>query len=416
MEQIKHIKPLRCRFCNAELRDTFIDLGMSPLANSYLKPHQLQAMEPFYPLHAYICANCMLVQLQEFETPEHIFTDYAYFSSYSGALVENAKEYSENVIDCLGLNARSYVVEIASNDGYLLQFFIKRGIPVLGIEPAANVAKAAVDKGIPTRVQFFTTQVARSMIREGPRADLIVGNNVLAHVPDLNNFVQGIKVLLAPQGVVTMEFPYIVRLIEETQFDTIYHEHFSYFSLHTAAKVFAKHGLTIFDVEEISTHGGSLRIYACHAENRSRRFTDRLKSLFLLESKAGFDRLEGYSTFAKKVKTVKCRFLSFVIKAKQEGRSIAAYGAAAKANTFLNYCGIGSDFIDYVVDRSPHKQDCYLPGTHLPIHAPDKIMETKPNYLLILAWNLKREIILQMQRIREWGGQFLTCIPDIEVS
>ena len=415
MEQFKNIQPLCCRFCNEELRHTFVDLGMSPLANSYLKPHQLNAMEAFYPLHAYICASCMLVQLQEFEPPEHIFTDYAYFSSYSGALVENAKEYTDMVIDRFRLGAKSHVVEIASNDGYLLQFFIKQGIPVLGVEPAANVAKAAMDKGIPTRVEFFTTEGAHSMIQHGPAADLIIGNNVLAHVPNLNDFVQGIKVLLAPQGVVTIEFPHLVRLIEESQFDTIYHEHFSYFSLHTAAKVFLKHGLTIFDVEEITTHGGSLRIYACHPDDRSKQSTKRLADLFLKETKAGFDRLERYLSFSEQVKTVKCKFLSFIIKAKQEAKSIAAYGAAAKANTFLNYCGVGSEFIDYVVDRSPHKQGCYLPGTHLSIHHPEKVIETKPDYLLILAWNLKPEIIQQMDRIREWGGQFLTCIPELEV-
>lgn len=408
-------KPIRCRFCNEKLRHTFVDLGMSSLANSYLKPHQLQEMEPFYPLHAYICANCLLVQVQEFETPEHIFSDYAYFSSYSGALVENAKEYTDTVIDRFDLGEKSYVVEIASNDGYLLQFFVKEGIPVLGIEPAANVAKVAVDKGIPTRVQFFTTETARSMIEHGPPADLIIANNVLAHVPNLNDFVQATKLLLAPQGLVTMEFPHLVRLIEETQFDTIYHEHFSYFSLHTAAKVFSKHGLRIFDVEEISTHGGSLRIYACHPDDLSKQPTDRLRTLLLRETTAGFEQLERYLSFSEQVKAIKCKFLSFVIKVKQEGKSIAAYGAAAKGTTFLNYCGVGSEFIDYVVDRSPHKQGCYLPGTHLSIHHPDKVIKTKPDYLLILAWNLKREIIPQMNRMREWGGQFLTCIPDLEV-
>jgi 2-polyprenyl-3-methyl-5-hydroxy-6-metoxy-1,4-benzoquinol methylase len=406
--------PIRCRFCGEELRHTFVDLGMSPLANSYLRRHQLRAMEPFYPLHAYVCANCLLVQLEEFESPENIFSDYAYFSSYSGALVVNARAYAHTVIGRYGLGSKSKVVEIASNDGYLLQFFVENGIPVLGIEPAANVAQAAIAKGVPTRVQFFTTEAARA-IRAERSADLIIANNVLAHVPNLNDFVEATKLLLSPRGIVTMEFPHLLLLVEGTQFDTIYHEHFSYFSLRTAAKIFLKHGLRIIDVEEISTHGGSLRIHACHAEDTSRQSSDRVDAVLLGEASAGFDRLERYLFFSEQVKAVKCKFLSFVAQAKQEGKSIAGYGAAAKGNTFLNYCGVGPDFIDFVVDQSPHKQGCYLPGTHIPVHHPNKVFEARPDYLLILAWNLKAEIVPQMARVRDWGGKFVTCIPDLEV-
>jgi 2-polyprenyl-3-methyl-5-hydroxy-6-metoxy-1,4-benzoquinol methylase len=408
-------KAAGCRFCGDTLRHTFIDLGMSPLANRYLKPSQLSEMEPFYPLHAYVCGSCLLVQLKSFETPDRIFSEYAYFSSYVDMLVTQAKQYTDEVVRRLSLNERSHVVEIASNDGYLLQFFVARGIPVLGIEPAANVAKAATEKGIPTLVKFFGSQTAHSLIDGGSAADLIIGNNVLAHVPDLNDFVAGLKILLGPIGIVTMEFPHLVRLIEDNLFDTIYHEHFSYFTLSTAEKVFSRHGLRLFDVEEIPTHGGSLRIYARHDDDVTKPITERLLHLRSQERSAGFDRLERYLSFPDKAKELKYKLLTFLIKAKQEGKSIAAYGAAAKANTLLNYCGVRSDFIDYVVDRSPHKQGCFLPGTHIPICHPDKIIESKPDYLLLLPWNLKDEIMQQMNHIRAWGGKFLICIPDIEV-
>jgi hypothetical protein len=415
VESSNRPETMRCRFCNEEIRHTFVDLGMSPLANSYLRPHQLKEMEPFYPLHAYVCVNCMLVQVQECVKPEHIFSDYAYFSSYSDTMVQHAKHYAEAVIARYGLDEKSHVVEIASNDGYLLQFFLRKNISALGIEPAANVARAAIDKGIPTRIEFFSAETARLLVEQGPAADLIVGNNVLAHTPNLNDFVHGMTILLAPQGVITMEFPHILHLVEESQFDTIYHEHFSYFSLHTAVKVFSRHRLRIFDVEQISTHGGSLRIHACHADDISKHSTDRLAEVLRKETVAGFDRVERYLCFSEQVRDIKCKFLSFVINAKRQRKSIAAYGAAAKGNTFLNYCGVGTEFIDYVVDRSPHKQGCFLPGTHLPIYSPEKIMDTRPDYLLILPWNIKAEVIHQMGRAREWGGQFVTCIPDLEI-
>jgi 2-polyprenyl-3-methyl-5-hydroxy-6-metoxy-1,4-benzoquinol methylase len=409
------VKPVTCRFCGERLRHTFIDLGVSPLANRYLKPLQLPEMEPFYPLHAYVCGSCLLVQLQEVETPDHIFSDYAYFSSYVDTLVTQARDYTDRMVRRFSLNEKSHVVEIASNDGYLLQFFVARGIPVLGIEPAANVAKAAIEKGIPTLVKFFGSETARSLVDQGSTADLVVGNNVLAHVPDLNDFVRGIEILLSRTGTVTVEFPHLVRLIEDNLFDTIYHEHFSYFTLHTVEKVFAKHGLKLFDVEQIPTHGGSLRIYAGHDDDPTKAPSERLLQLRAQEQSAGYDRLNRYLSFPEKVKQLKYQLLTFLIQAKREGKSIAAYGAAAKGNTLLNYCGVRSDFIDYVVDRSPHKQGCFLPGTHIPILHPDKVIETKPDYLLILAWNLREEIISQMSSIREWNGKFVVPIPEVTV-
>lgn len=404
-----------CRFCNTDLHYIFVDLGMSPLANSYLHPEQLHSMEPFYPLCVYVCERCLLVQLEEFEKAEHIFSDYAYFSSYSDSWLAHARQYVEMMVQRLELNGRSKVVEIASNDGYLLQYFVAQGIPVLGIEPAQNVAEAAVKKGIPTVTQFFGEETARHLIRDGVRADLLIGNNVLAHVPRLNDFIKGMKLLLNPHGVITMEFPHLMRLMAENQFDTIYHEHFSYFSFCAVEKIFAAHGLTLFDVEELSTHGGSLRIYACHTEDRSRVVSTQVTELRAREEADGFTRLERYLSLAEQVKDVKWRLLDFLISAKRQKKSVVAYGAPAKGNTLLNYCGVRSDFIEYVVDRSPHKQGCFLPGTHLPIHQLEKIRETQPDYLLILPWNLKDEIMDQMAYIREWGGQFIVPIPTVEV-
>ncbi len=356
-----------CRFCGAPVEAVFADLGMSPLANSYLSPEQANSMEPFYPLRALVCGNCFLVQLEEFETPERIFSDYAYFSSYSSSWLDHARRYSEQMIDRLGLDANSHVVEIASNDGYLLQYFHERQIPVLGIEPAGNVAKVALQKGIPTLVEFFGVQTASSLAGESS-ADLLLGNNVLAHVPDLNDFVGGMKVLLKPGGVITMEFPHLMRLIEENQWDTIYHEHFSYFSFLTVSRVFEAHGLKLYDVEELPTHGGSLRIYGAHAEDGEKAETEAAREL-----------------------------------------------APAKGNTLLNYCGIGPDFIDYTCDLNPHKQGHFLPGSHIPIRSPEQIREDRPDVVVILPWNLTEEIVGQLDFIKEWGGRFAARTPELKL-
>ena len=404
-----------CRFCGKVLQHTFVDLGMSPLCESYLELDQLNQMEPFYPLHVYVCKNCLLVQLEQYVGAEDIFSEYPYFSSYADSWVEHAKHYTEMVVERFKLDEQSYVVEIASNDGYLLQHFLAKGIPILGIEPAANVAEVAASKGIPTIVKFFGEKTARELAAEGKQADLLVGNNVLAQVPDLNGFVRGMKILLRPQGIITMEFPHLMRLVEGNQFDTIYHEHFSYFSFVTVEKVFAAHGLNIFDVEKLPTHGGSLRIYACHTDDVPKTIGPRVTGLRTLEENAGLTRLEYYSSFAEKVKETKRKLLDFLIRAKRERNSIAGYGAPGKGNTLLNYCGIRTDFLDYTVDRSPYKQGKFLPGTRIPIFHPDKIRETKPDYLLILPWNFKNEIMRQMSYIRGWGGQFVVPIPEVKV-
>lgn len=404
-----------CRFCNTPLRHTFVDLGMSPLANSYLDSHSLHLMEPFYPLHVFVCHTCFLVQLPEYKSAENIFKDYAYFSSYSESWLKHAKEYTGLMINRFALNSSSQIIEIGSNDGYLLKYFKEQNIPVLGIEPAENVAKVAEASGIPTVKKFFGVKTAEDLVAEGKQADLIVGNNVLAHVPKLNDFVKGLKILLKPQGIITMEFPHLMNLMNKNQFDTIYHEHFSYFSFITVEKVFSKHNLILFDVEELPTHGGSLRIYARHTGDESKAVTDKAKSLKSQEQHAGLDRLETYISFAKKVNDTKWTLLNFLINAKREGKTIVAYGAPAKGNTLLNYCGVRTDFIDYTVDISPYKQGMFLPGTHIPIYHPDKIKETKPDYLLILPWNLKDEIIEQQAYIRKWGGKFLIPIPKVEV-
>lgn len=404
-----------CRFCGTSLNISFVDLGMSPLSNAYLPAKKLQEKENFYPLHAYVCEKCFLVQLEEFETPEQIFGDYAYFSSYSESWLKHARDYTEQMISRFALGTEHQIVEIASNDGYLLQYFKAAGIPILGIEPAVNVAKAAQQKGIPTLVAFFGQQTARELAGEGKQADLLIGNNVLAHVPDLLDFVSGMKILLKPHGVITLEFPHLLRLIRENQFDTIYHEHFSYFSLTTVNKIFTAHGLTLFDVEELPTHGGSLRIYARHTEDCTRSVNLRVTELLAREETAGIKNIRTYEAFSEQVKKTKRKILEFLIRVKGEGRTIAGYGAPAKGNTLLNYCGIGADFLDYTVDRSPFKQGLYLPGTHIPVEAPEKIRETKPDYVVILPWNLKEEVSEQMAYIREWGGKFVVLIPKVTV-
>ena len=404
-----------CRFCGAPLSEVFVDLGASPLANSYLEPADLRRPEAFYPLCVYVCGACLLVQLPEAERPEAIFSDYAYFSSFSDSWLEHARTYAERMVGELALGSGSLVVEVASNDGYLLRWFRDRGVPVLGIEPAANVARTAEEAGIPSRVQFFGTETARQLAAEGLRADLLVGNNVLAHVPDLNDFVAGLKIALAPAGVLTMEFPHLLRLMAEDQFDTIYHEHYSYFSLAAVRRVFAHHGLALYHVEELPTHGGSLRIFARHAEDASRPVSLGVEELLALEAAAGLDRIETYRSFAERVQAVKRRLLRFLIEAKEEGKSVVGYGAPAKGNTLLNYCGVRSDLLDYTVDRSPHKQGRYLPGTRIPIYSPERFAETRPDYVLILPWNLKEEIVGQMAHVRGWGGRFVVAIPEARV-
>lgn len=409
--------PIRgvCRFCDAPLQHTFVNLGMSPLCESYRTLEQLNQMEPFYPLHAYVCGRCFLVQLQEYVSPEDIFSEYAYFSSYADSWLRHAKDYTQMAKARFGLDQQSLVVELASNDGYLLQYFQEQGIPILGIEPAANIAKVAVEKGIPTVVEFFGQESARLLAAQGKQADLIVGNNVLAQVPDVNDFVKGTKILLKPQGVVTMEFPHLMRLMEENQFDTIYHEHFSYFSFLTVEKIFAAHGLTIFDVEELPTHGGSLRIYARHTQDTSKQVGPRVAELREREIASGFTRLERYFSFGDQVIETKRKLLDFLIQVKREGHSVAGYGAPGKGNTLLNYCGIRTDFLEYTVDRNPYKQGKFLPGTHIPIFSPSKIEETKPDYVMILPWNFKDEVMSQMAHIRHWGGRFVVAIPEVEI-
>jgi SAM-dependent methyltransferase len=404
-----------CRFCGTKLEHTFVDLGMSPLCESFLPGEQLNQMEAFYPLHAYVCGKCFLVQLEAYVTPEHIFSDYAYFSSYSDSWLAHAKKYTDRMVERFGIGEKSFVVELASNDGYLLQYFVEKRVPVLGIEPAANVAAVAVKKGVPSLVKFFGRETARDLAAAGKQADLLLGNNVLAQVPDLNDFVAGMKILLKPAGVITMEFPHLQRLMEENQFDTIYHEHFSYFSFVTAEKIFAAHGITLFDVEELPTHGGSLRIYGRHAEDGSKPVSGRVTELRAREEAAGTTRLETYSRFGEQVKETKRKLLEFLIAAKRDGKKIAGYGAPGKGNTLLNYCAIRTDFLDYTVDRNPYKHGRFLPGTHVPIFSPDRIRETKPDFLLILPWNLKDEIIKQNAFIREWGGKFVVPIPEIQV-
>jgi SAM-dependent methyltransferase len=388
---------------------------MSPLCETFLPADQLDQMEEFYPLHVFVCGSCFLVQLKEYVSPASIFTEYAYFSSYADSWLAHARAYTVQMIERWNLGPASRVIEVASNDGYLLQYFVERGIPALGIEPAANVAKTALAKNVPTRVAFFGRETARQLAAEGLMADLLVGNNVLAQVPDLDDFVGGMKIVLRPGGVITLEFPHLLRLMEGNQFDTIYHEHFSYFSLLTVEQIFVAHGLTLFDVEEIPTHGGSLRVYAKHAEDASKPPTARAHALLARERELGFDRVEQYGSFRRQVEDTKRRLLEFLIDAKGNGKSVAGYGAPGKGNTLLNYCGIRTDFLDYTVDRNPYKHGRFTPGTHIPIYAPEKIAETKPDYVLILPWNVKEEIMAQMSHVREWGGKFIVPIPTVTV-
>jgi len=402
----------RCRFCGHGLTHDFVDLGMSPLCEAFIAREQVNHMEPFYPLHAYVCERCWLVQLEEFVAPGDIFSEYAYFSSYSDSWVEHAKRYAHAMRERFALNNGSKVVEIASNDGYLLQHFVALGIPVLGVEPAANIAKVAIERGVPSTVRFFGQKTARQLVAEHGKPDLLLGNNVLAHVPDLNDFVGGMKTLLKMGGVITMEFPHLYRLMRENQFDTIYHEHFSYFSFLTAERVFAAHGLTLFDVEELPTHGGSLRIYARHAEDRVKEVSDRARELHSREIEQGFDRLQTYASFDQQVKETKRRILSLLIDIKRSGKSIAGYGAPGKGNTLLNYCGIRQDFLDFTVDRNPYKHGKYTPGTHIPILDPREIDARKPDFIFLLPWNLREEIMEQLAHVRTWGAKFIIPIPE----
>lgn len=405
----------RCRFCATPLVHTFVDLGMSPLSNAFIKPENYHVMEPFYPLRAYVCDSCFLVQLEEFESPQRIFGDYVYFSSYSESWLRHAKAYAEMMIRRFSFQSTHQVIEIASNDGYLLRNFRDHGIPVLGIEPAENVAQAARAAGIPTQTKFFGVKTARELAASGLQADLLLGNNVLAHAPDINDFVAGMKIALKPDGVITMEFPHLLQLMANNQFDTIYHEHFSYLSFTTAEKIFARHCLTLFDVEELPTHGGSLRIYARHAEKDKPTVSTSVESLRKREADAGMSVLGTYEKFSETVREAKRELLDFLIRAKREGKTVVGYGAPAKGNTLLNYCGIRADFLDYTVDRSPHKQGTFLPGVRILVHAPDRIRQTRPDYILILPWNIKDEIIEQMAHVREWGGKFVVPIPRVEV-
>jgi hypothetical protein len=404
-----------CRFCGEPLRRTFVDLGMSPLCESYLSADQLDRMEPFYPLHVLVCERCWLVQLQEYVSGEEIFRDYAYFSSYSDSWLDHARRYTDGMIERFKLGREHLAVEIASNDGYLLQYFVKRGVPCLGIEPAANIAPHAEAKGVPTLVEFFGQPVARRLAAEGRRAALLIGNNVLAQVHDINDFVGGMATLLAPAGVVTVEFPHLVRMVEENQFDTIYHEHFSYFSFVSAERIFAAHGLTLFDVEEIPTHGGSLRIYARHAGDQTHPVTPAVGQLRTRERDLGLETAAYYESFAERVKETKRKLLAFLIDAKRAGARVVGYGAPGKGNTLLNYCGIRTDFLEYTVDRSPHKQGKFLPGTHIPIHAPDRIEQQPPDYVLILPWNLRDEIARQLAGLRQRGSRLVVPIPEVQL-
>jgi ubiquinone/menaquinone biosynthesis C-methylase UbiE len=404
-----------CLFCATPLRHTFVDLGMSPLCESYVPRERLNQMEPFYPLHVYVCDRCFLVQLEEYVRVEEIFGEYAYFSSYAVSWVDHMRRYADMITDRLGLGTESFVVEVASNDGYLLQHFVQKDIPVLGIEPAANVAKVAIDKGIPTLVEFFGERTARQLVAQGRQADLICGANVLAQVPQPNDFVKGLQLLLKPGGVVTIEFPHLMRLMAENQFDTIYHEHFSYFSFLSAERIFNAHSLILFDVEELPTHGGSLRVYARHADDTTKPVTTRAQQLRQREIDAGLLRLETYASFGEQVKETKRKLLEFLIAAKRAGKTIVGYGAPGKGNTLLNYCGIRTDFLDFTVDRNTYKQGKFLPGTRIPIHHPDRIREARPDYVLILPWNLKDEIVQQLAFIREWGGKFVVPIPEATV-
>ncbi len=406
--------PARCRFCDAPLEHVFADLGMSPVANDNVPLSQANAMEPFFPLCALVCAQCFLVQLAPFETPKPLFReDYAYFSSYSTSWLEHCRRYTEQMIELLGLDASSQVIEVASNDGYLLQYFVEQDIPVLGIEPTANTAQVAIDKGIPTRIKFWGEATARAVASDTP-ADLLLGNNVLAHVPDINDFVEGMRIALKANGTITMEFPHLLKLIALNQWDTIYHEHFSYLSFATATRIFEAHGLRLFDVEELPTHGGSLRIYACHSDDPRQR-SDAADELLERERAAGLEDVKTYLDFGARVVQDKRQILEFLIDLKREGVSIAAYGAAAKGNTLLNYCGVARDFLDFTCDANPHKQQHLLPGTHIPILAPTAIRDSRPDVVLLMPWNIKDELMQELSYIREWGGRFAARSPELRL-
>jgi SAM-dependent methyltransferase len=400
-----------CRLCGRALRHTLVDLGMSPLCEAFLRAEELNEMEPYYPLRVWLCESCLLAQVEPYVAPAEIFRDYAYFSSYSTSWVDHARTYADRMTRTLELGASSFVVELASNDGYLLQHFVPLNVPALGIDPAANVADAARRRGVETLTEFFDPDVARRVVAERGNADLVVANNVLAHVPALNDFVTGIRLLLAPTGVATLEVPHLVRLVEGLQFDTIYHEHYSYFSFHTLVTLFERNGLQVFDVEELASHGGSLRVFVRHPRGEPTR---EVEDLLQRERAGGYDRVAGYDGFAARVAEARWRLLEVLIEHRRSGKRVAAYGAPGKGNTLLNYCGIRGDLIEYTVDRNPHKQGKFLPGTHIPIHAPDRIAETRPDEILILPWNLKREIAAQLEYVRDWGGRLLVPIPQPE--
>lgn len=402
-----------CRLCGAPLTTTFVNLGMSPLCESFVTADKIDQMEPYYPLHVLVCGGCFLVQLREYVKPEHLFREYAYFSSYSTTWVEHALRYCEMVKARFDLGSNSRVFEIASNDGYLLQHFLPLGVSVTGIEPAANVAEAACRKGIPTLVEFFGLKLAQQLVSEGQHADLVIGNNVLAQVPDLNDFTAGMAHLLAPNGVITMEFPHLERLIDDNQFDTIYHEHFSYFSMVTIDRLAHKHGLRVFDVEHLSTHGGSLRVYLCRAEAAHATLAS-VDALLAHEREIGFEDIGSYARFAARVHHTKRQLLSFLIECKEKGAKLCGYGAPGKGNTLLNYCGIGTDFLDFTVDRNPYKHGRYTPGMHIPIYPVSAIDEARPDYILILPWNLKDEIVAQMRHVGTWGCRMIVPIPTVE--
>ncbi len=404
----------RCRFCRSALGTPFLDLGMSPLCESYVPADRLNSMEPFYPLRVFVCDQCHLVQLLEYVSPSQIFSEYAYFSSYSDSWLRHAREYVEMIVKRLELHPGDQVVEVASNDGYLLQYFVEKGFTPLGIEPAANVAAAAMQKGIPTRVAFFGETLAQALVAEGVQAKLLLGNNVLAHVPDLNDFVRGLKILLAPGGTLTLEFPHLQRLIEGNQFDTIYHEHFSYFSFLAVERVLRHHGLHIHDIEELDTHGGSLRLFASHLD-AAVAASSQVVELRSREVSLGYDQPAIYRSFDARVQETKRNFLEFLIGARRQGKAVAGYGAPGKGNTLLNYCGVRTDLIEYTVDRNPYKQGQFLPGTHIPIYRPERLQETRPDYIVILPWNLKREIAAQLACAREWGARLVVAIPTLEI-
>lgn len=403
---------LQCLNCQHELEHTFADLGTSPLCEEFVKPERVNKGQQFYPLHAYVCPECLLVQVGEFVSPEEIYSDYYYYSSYSDSWLRHASNYVDLMVGDYGISQDSFVVEIASNDGYLLQYFKEKGIPILGVEPSENVAKEAIKKDIPTEKVFFGEQSAAALKQKYGVADLILGNNVLAHVPRINDFIRGLDVMLADEGIMTFEFPHLLQLVENNQFDTIYHEHFFYYSLIAVQTLFAKHGLEIFEVQELSTHGGSIRIFVKKAANDKYRISDNVKRILDEERERGYLNIDFYQAFDRNVQRTKADILKLLIDLKSQDKQIAGYGAPGKGNTLLNYCGIRKDFIDYTVDRNPNKHGYFLPGSLIPIYHPDKIRETKPDYVFILPWNLKDEIIEQISYIREWGGKFIIPIPE----